>query len=874
MKMQSWVWALWMTCSVVWPGQTASDPWPEVEETNRPGCIWWWPGSAVDPENLTWNLETMRAAGLGGASIVPIYGVKGSEDRFVPYLSDRWLEMLQFAVQEADRLGMWLDMTTGSGWRFGGPEVNDSMVDLRVDLVEGELRSRYSGGGVKRGAPGGEGRSINPYSAAALEAYLKKFDAAFKRFPDAVWPRAQYHDSFEYAGDWSLDFPARFLKARGYDLHEHLEELFGPGETDEAVRVKADYRTTLAELHQEYIESWVGWSHQHGFQTRNQAHGAPGNLLDLYAAVDIPETETFGATLLPIPGLRFEERNLRPGGNSTPMVNRMASSAAHVGGKRLTSAETCTWLRNHFNSALSQVKPEVDQLFLNGVNHIFYHGCCYSPKDAEWPGWLFYASTQFNPRNAFWRDFSALNQYVTRCQSILQAGWPSNELLLYWPLADLWHAGGSQRKIQLTVHDTDWLTRSGCGLTAQWLVEQGYGFDFGSDRQIASLRVQDGWLLPPSRLGEERYRAILVPPLRFMPLQTLRSLKALAEAGATILIGTEDDPDVPGYGQLEPRRAELRELLGSIQYRSDRASGVATAAVGAGYVLRSENLERLLPTAGLERESLVDLGLAFIRREAEGGTYHYFIANLGAGVVEGWVKPAVPFETLLWLDPLDGSYGLAKTRPLPAGGSEVFVRLEPGRSLILRASPGANGHDYRPWSYEIPDGEPIPIEATWQVDFIEGAPQLPKSYTTSALGSWTEAADPEADRFAGTARYSVHFDGPTEAPTEWVLDLGVVRESARVRLNGVELGTLWGLPFRTSIPAGVLKRHDNRLEVEATNLSANRIRDLDRRRVEWRIFYDINFVDQNYKPFNAAVWPVVDSGLLGPVTLVPVRAHP
>ncbi len=281
-----------------------------------------------------------------------------------------------------------------------------------------------------------------------------------------------------------------------------------------------------------------------------------------------------------------------------------------------------------------------------------------------------------------------------------------------------------------------------------------------------------------------------------------------------------------------------------------------------------------MPSAGLERESLVDLGLAFIRREAEGGTYHYFIANLGAGVVEGWVKPTVPFETLLWLDPLDGSHGLAQTRPLPAGGSEVFVRLEPGRSLILRASPGANGHDYRPWPYEIPDGEPIPIEATWQVDFIEGAPQLPKSYTTSALGSWTEAADPEADRFAGTARYSAQFDGPTEAPTEWVLDLGVVRESARVRLNGVELGTLWGLPFRTSIPAGVLKRHDNRLEVEATNLSANRIRDLDRRRVEWRIFYDINFVDQNYKPFNAAVWPVVDSGLLGPVTLVPVRAHP
>ena len=68
-----------------------------------------------------------------------------------------------------------------------------------------------------------------------------------------------------------------------------------------------------------------------------------------------------------------------------------------------------------------------------------------------------------------------------------------------------------------------------------------------------------------------------------------------------------------------------------------------------------------------------------------------------------------------------------------------------------------------------------------------------------------------------------------------------------------------------------LKPTDNKLEVEVTNVSANRIRDLDRRGVKWKIFKDTNVVNENYQPFDAADWPLTDSGLLGPVTLTPLR---
>src|SRR5205807_10131069 len=102
------------------------------------------------------------------------------------------------------------------------------------------------------------------------------------------------------------------------------------------------------------------------------------------------------------------------------------------------------------------------------------------------------------------------------------------------------------------------------------------------------------------------------------------------------------------------------------------------------------------------------------------------------------------------------------------------------------------------------------------------------------------------------------------------LDLGRVCESGRVSLNGRPVGTLWSRPFQVPV-AGFLRPGRNTLEVEVTNLAANRIADLDRRGVNWKSFHEINFVNRDYKPFDASNWPPRDSGLLGPVRLIPVK---
>jgi len=103
------------------------------------------------------------------------------------------------------------------------------------------------------------------------------------------------------------------------------------------------------------------------------------------------------------------------------------------------------------------------------------------------------------------------------------------------------------------------------------------------------------------------------------------------------------------------------------------------------------------------------------------------------------------------------------------------------------------------------------------------------------------------------------------------LDLGKVHESVRVRFNGVDLGCLFVYPYIVDLPPEMLKTTGNVLELEVTNLSANRVRDLDINQVPWKIFRDINIVGIDYRPLDASKWSVVPSGLIGPVRLLPIK---
>ncbi len=642
--------------------------WPSIGAETKPWTRWWWQGSAVDEPSVTAQLEALAAAGIGGVEVTPIYGVRGTEDRFIPYLSPQWMAMLDHALREATRLQMGVDMATGTGWPFGGPWVDAETaprsivsktwtlaggerlaepVRLRqaplvraignqihvvnegapgdpprgvaasapavrpgartiqiADLVEPvtanrnlqalaleqvkyprdlalavlmaysdagdsvDLTSRVQADGsldwtapqgrwtlyalfagwhgklVERAAPGGEGYVIDHFSTDAIRKYLLPFDRAFGSHKFAGL-RAFFNDSYEVddasgQADWTPLFFAEFEKRRAYDLRRRLPELFDPersrGVDETSVRVLADYRETISDLLLDtFTTEWSAWARRQGRQVRNQAHGSPANLLDLYAASNIPETE--GAEIR-----RF----------------KWATSAAHVAGRGLVSAEAATWLGEHFRVRLAEVRAAVDRFFVAGVNHIVYHGTAYSPADDPWPGWQFYASVEFNPQNAWWDDFGALNTYVTRVQSFLQSGRPDTDILLYYPFYEslgvrgkalLAHFGGAAPPAQGTTFEK----------AAAALQAAGFTYDFISDRQLRRSKIADGRVTTE---GGASYRTIVLPSSRYVPLETLLQILEHARAGATVVSFDRWPSDVSGLAtSTAGERASRRRLM-------------------------------------------------------------------------------------------------------------------------------------------------------------------------------------------------------------------------------------------------------------------------------------------------------------------------
>ncbi|HUA38808.1 MAG TPA: glycosyl hydrolase [Candidatus Sulfopaludibacter sp.] len=888
--------------------------WPAITSPIRPWIWWWWPGSAVDTTNVARQLELFQQAGLGGVQVTPIYGAKGWESHYLPYLSPEWMQMMNDTAAETRRLGLGMDMTLGTGWCFGGPTVSDqdanasvvvkivnaggggklkekfdrastqalmafSPAGQSVDLTrnistDGEvdwiapagtwtvyaISQRPSGQKVKRAAPGGAGWMLNPLYPRAMRDWLTWFDKALAdddggkarrttSMKDAQLlmvragfsrpkPQAVFQDSYEYRTDWSPDFFAQFEKLRGYKLQTQLPALFGEAGDDHTARVKYDYRRTVSDIMAGQSEPiWIDWAHRHGFQAIYQAHGTPGNWLDLYADADIPETEMF-----------HNDRSI--------LISKFASSAAHVAGRPLTGAETGTWLAEHFTETLADLKYLADDMFLSGVNHIYYHGCCYSPEAAPWPGWLFYAATEMNPRNSIWHDVPALNAYIARCQSILQSGKPDNDILLYWPVADFW-SNPSGRLQPMTVSQTDWFEDQPIGKTAHELWNRGYAFDYASDAQLLKAKVVKGKI----RVSGGDYRVIVVPECQYMPLETFKQLFALAKKGATIIFCNELPIDVSGLNHLENQRAEFADLKSQLLFKvkTRLIRGInQSAELGLGQI-ECDN-ELWFPFG----ERMVYSGLSFVRRSFDGG-WNYFIANRGTNNFDGWISPARPATSAVVLDPLTGNTGVAAQN---VDGS-IHLQLAAGGSLILRvfADRQAEGPA---WAYWQTNGRPMEISGNWNVKFIQGGPTLPADCQPTKLASWTTFPDAGTREFAGSADYSLTFNAPSGGEGTCFLDLGRVCQSARVRLNGKDYGTLIVPPFRVVVDN--LKPTGNQLEVEVTNVSANRIRDLDRRHVRWKYFYDINFVNINYRPFDASHWPLTDSGLLGPVTLTPVVA--
>jgi len=968
--------------------------WPEITAETKPWTRWWWHGSSVTKPDLTAELEAYSKAGMGGTEITPTFGARGYEETYIRYLTPEWTGMLIHTLKESQRLGLGVDMATGTGWNFGGPTVgyqdapqhmvykrymlkdgeslnepvrciqrpfarfvlnqvyrvggsytlpgeeptayggdppvtvlvkapdvseikepigdNPNLQELAIDQInfkkdlplvvlmaysdkgeiidltgqlDGErnlnwtapsgewklvaLFQGWTGKMVERAAPGGEGFMINHFSKEALTNYLYHFDTAFAG-KDISYLRAYFNDSYEvddakYYCDWGPGFLDEFRSRRGYDLKDFLPALFGDDEQEISIRVLTDYRETINDLIREYYTNeWREWAARQGKVIRNQAHGSPGNLLDLYAASDIPETE--GKDLFRM---------------------KFASSAANVTGKKLVSSESATFLNENFTSTLLDLKKNLDRFFTAGVNHVFYHGTAFTPVDESWPGWFFYVAIHLTPRNPIWQDLPAINHYAARIQSFMQSGNPDNDILVYFPVYDRYAEqnvgwvrdvdgdGPSQRMIERFNVDNPRWEKSNVKHVIEELQNNGYAYDLISDMQLQNVKTTPRGL----RVGGNKYRAILVPECTFMPLETFEKLISLAKNGAAILFHHELPGTVPGLHDFEKREAKLNELKEGLTF-SGQNDGTEIAEVRKGLIVKGDHLDDLLSLSEIRKETMVEKGLQFNRRHDNEGTF-YFILNDHSTSFSDWIPVAASGSSAVIYNPMNDKFGRTGFKS-NGNNPQVYLQLDPYESCILKIY-NREIDSLPDYEYYSPADNPIVLNGQWKISFIKGGPSLPPTVETEILQSWTGFDAKGVREFSGTASYTTTFKvPPVENASGYLLSLGRVHESARVILNGKQLGILTGPEYRIYINNTDLEE-SNSLEIQVTNLAANRIADLDRRGVFWKKFYNNNLRPlraENRGPdgmFTAAHWEPFESGLVGPVTLAPVKTfmpHP
>lgn len=870
---------------------------PPSTETTKPGTRWWLMGSALDKENVAWNIEQYAKCGIGALEITPIYGVLNNELNNIEFLSPKWMEILRFVLSEGKKHNIQIDMATGTGWPFGGPwvpleesaskllvvdtlihsskikklhleppkplpiQIDDSTwieepdtlddkrllgiyayrksggmgddflrlefdgkgrlqpVDRKKKIVKGDWRiialwKKMGAMLVKRAAPGGTGFVVDHFNKQAVLNYLNHISDAFKQ-TNTPFPHTFFNDSYEVSSsDYTPDLFPEFEKRRGYRLEDNIEKLI-----DGDVKVMSDYRETLGDLILEnFTQTWTAWAHEHGVITRNQAHGSPANLIDCYSAVDIPEIEGFGLTNFGIKGLRLDTAYTRKNDSDFSML-KYAPSAAHVNGKKLTSSETFTWLTEHFRTSLSQMKPDLDLLFCAGVNNVYFHGTCYSPKDDPWPGWKFYASVDMSPTNSIWRDAPELMKYIERCQLYLQWGKPDNDFLVLLPVRDMWTKfTKEQRLMQFSIHAMGELAPE-FAETVNKIDKAGYDCDYISEKLVLATTYSNGLIVTG---GGQTYKGLIIPTDSTIMTDAVKAhIANLKAQGAKVIIGVNLS-EMENCCNPEPMRNEL--------------------------------------------------GLKVVRRRNEAG-YHYFMANLTSDdIVNEDINITANFTEAIWFDPLTGK----RYTPEISGGGKIRVNLRSGESMILQTFDKPQNLPLYESCNKCISADSIDVDITdnWKLSFIEEAPKVNETFDIGNLRTWERLDNAAAKITMGTGVYETNFDLPVcveptynkkkEIPSEfnkWAIDLGDVRESARVYINDQYVGCAWSVPYVLTFDNNILKNKGNKLRIEVTNLPANRIADLDRRNIEWRKFDDINIVNINYKKRKYGRWKPMPSGL-------------
>jgi hypothetical protein len=214
---------------------------------------------------------------------------------------------------------------------------------------------------------------------------------------------------------------------------------------------------------------------------------------------------------------------------------------------------------------------------------------------------------------------------------------------------------------------------------------------------------------------------------------------------------------------------------------------------------------------------------------------------------------------------------MAKIR-YQGANTEVYLQINNGASVVLRFFDSiVEGNE---WPYFQKSNEAYLLENGWDIDFVEGGPDIPENVQNISLQPYSELNE-KTEKFSGTVIYRNSFTNSEEPGIGYLLELGNVYESAEVLINGKSVGTLFGPEFSLFIDQSNVQEENN-LEILVANRMANRIVSMEKENVLWKKFYNTNFPPRNRENlgksgiFSASDWAYTPSGIDGPVVITKI----
>ena len=702
-----------------------------------------------------------------------------------------------------------------------------------------------------------QGLAIDHFSKAAVghhfNTVIDRLEARCGPLKDTALERL-YLASYESATsvNWTPGLEEDFARQNGYRLEPFLPALYGVeiGSRETTDRFLYDYRHTVSEL---FLNNLYREARRicrlHGLELCSESggpgaplHDVPTEDLAALGAVDVMRGEFWNG----------KTNQLNPDGFEELQVVKPIASAAHIYGHRIAESEAFT---SHINwrEGPEIFKQLADRAYCEGTTRMVYHTMVHNLPEAGMPGWTYAAGSHMNTHLTWWEMSDQLHAYLARCSALLMQGDFVADLAYYYG-----HEIPNFAKPKRI--------RSGLG----------YGYDYDDlNTEILLQATVDkrGRIALPSGMT---YAALVLPPDdRRMDLAVLQHLERLLRRGATV-IGNRPGRTygLRGYPADDQR---LRELADRI-WGQNPVPGPYEKKIGRGRIVANQPEREVLRQAGIDPDVAVypppaqDQVDYLHRRTAREEIY--FLRNPSDTTADVEVQFRVRGKRPELWDAVSGNMlaaavyqetdaGVRVPLRLPAHGS-IFVVFVPGKPreahlLAVRhagraifpdraagapwceASLAPDGTIHfqasEPGGYELAfdhgrtrsvtveaEAAPEEIAGSWEVRFPAGW-DVPTRQVFEALRSWTEATNAATRTFSGVAVYTKQFTLAPErrrAGQRVLLDLGEVREVARVYLNGREAGISSFTPHVLDI-TDVIRAGENSLVVEVANTWLNRL---------------------------------------------------